>query len=163
MNASNTPEACSAAPEFLNRDFEGRGTSLTHEDVPAVLRVDLEILNQDFDVRGARPPHLASDNSLELLMNAWNTSVARRTAASPSNPQIFRTPHELRISAHVPPVSRNTSLSLLCLSDVEPNTFRLPDASVARSTAVYNLRSKLWSMLANMSLLTSRLTRLKAV
>ncbi|KAJ7268442.1 hypothetical protein C8J57DRAFT_1228145 [Mycena rebaudengoi] len=75
MNASNTPALCSASPEFLNRDFEGRGTRLTHENVPAVLRADLEILNQDFDVRGARPPQLASDNSLELLMNAWNTSV----------------------------------------------------------------------------------------
>ncbi|KAJ7261683.1 hypothetical protein C8J57DRAFT_1232527 [Mycena rebaudengoi] len=97
MNASNTPGACSAAPEFLNRDFEGWGTRLTHKNVPAVLRADLDILNQDFDVRGARPPHLASDNSLELLMNAWNTSVTRRTTASLHNPQICRTPHELRM------------------------------------------------------------------
>ncbi|KAJ7277848.1 hypothetical protein C8J57DRAFT_1465715 [Mycena rebaudengoi] len=120
MNAPNTPGACSAAPEFLNRDFEGRGIRLTHKNVPAVLRADLEILNQDFDIRGARPPHLASDNSLELLMNAWNMSVARRTTACASgdqvlfliffshiplivhivalhNPQICRTPHELRM------------------------------------------------------------------
>ncbi|KAJ7227797.1 hypothetical protein C8J57DRAFT_1730809 [Mycena rebaudengoi] len=145
--------------------------------VPAVLRADLEILNQDFDVRGARPPHLASDNSLELLMNAWNTSVARRTAASLHNPQICRTPHELRMrhlrraapprnsrdlnvqesqGNHVPPVSRNTSGTSSRSCDVVP---RLPDASVARSIAVYNLRSEHWSM----HIPTSCLTRLKAV
>ncbi|KAJ7240936.1 hypothetical protein C8J57DRAFT_1527268 [Mycena rebaudengoi] len=145
-------------------------------NVPAVLRADLEILNQDFDVRGARPPHLASDNSLELLMNAWNTSVARRTTASLHNPQICRTPYELRMRrlrrAAVPRNSRDLNVQgsqptyLLCRAtppsrscDVVPNTFRLPDASVARSTAVYNLRSELWSM----HIPTSRLTRLKVV
>ncbi|KAJ7266517.1 hypothetical protein C8J57DRAFT_1510633 [Mycena rebaudengoi] len=147
--------------------------------VPTVLHADLENLNQDFDVRGARPLHLASENSLELLMNAWNTSVARRTAASLHNPQICRTPHELRmrrllcaapprnsrdlnvqesqpLHAHVFFVVRGTS-SRSC--DVVPNTFRLPDALVARSTVVYNLRSELWSM----HIPTSRLTCLKAV